>query len=156
MGAAVGRVFTARTWATMLACLAAQWCWAQEDALAALALESRPPSLSLNLSTPLGAPPGQAGAVPLDLGLRWRQPLASDQHVDVTTWQRVSSPADALTLVRSRETVYGARVEMKLAGGNRAASKADNGFLGLQLDSGSRIMLRRKDGNPTLYYRSRF
>jgi hypothetical protein len=158
MGAAAARRLEALA---LLAGVACSQAWAQVDepawvAAAPLAMEARAvPSLALDLSTPVGAPPGQGGTQPLDLGLRWRQPLRNEQHVDITAWQRMSSPPDALTLVRSREPVYGARVEMKISG-RRSGFMADHGFLGLQLDSGSRIMLRRKDGNPTLYYRSRF
>ena len=33
---------------------------------------------------------------------------------------------------------------------------AQRGFIGFQLESGSRITVRRSDGKPMLYYRSNF
>ena len=33
---------------------------------------------------------------------------------------------------------------------------AERGFLGLQLESGARITVRRSGGKPMLYYRSKF
>ena len=74
--------------------------------------------------------------------------------MDVTAWRR-ATPPDPLYLARSREPVYGARVEMNLKpSGTRFV--ATHRFVGLQLDSGDRILLKRTDGNATLYYRTRF
>ncbi|OYU72802.1 MAG: hypothetical protein CFE45_39080, partial [Burkholderiales bacterium PBB5] len=86
-----------------------------------------------------------ASAQPLDLGVQWRQPLLKDRHVDITAWRRMTPEPDALTLIRQREPVYGARVEINLQGKKRGLV-ADRRFIGLQLDSGARITLRRKDG----------
>jgi hypothetical protein len=146
----------------VLGCLAAvPWGWALDPA-AAMAAAAAPaslaeakaaPSLALDLSPAIGAPPGRGGAKPLDLGLRWRQPVASEQHVDVTAWRRTDPPA--FPLAHSREPVYGARVEMNLKP-SRTRFVATHRFVGLQLESGDRILLRRSDGNATLYYRTRF
>jgi hypothetical protein len=46
-------------------------------------------------------------------------------------------------------------VEMQLAG-SRSAFVAEHGFVGLQLDGGARITLRRSGGRPMVYYRTRF
>lgn len=160
MGAAAGRVTASCAWA-FAGCLAAPACWALDPAAAtapaalAIAEAKAGPSLGMDLSPAIGAPTLRNGAQPLDLGLRWRQPVASEQHVDVTAWRRTEAPPDAYSLARSREPVYGARVEMNLKP-SKARFVATHRFIGLQLDSGDRILLRRTDGNATLYYRTRF
>ncbi len=158
MGAASGRVTAVHVMA-VAGCLAAPACWAL-DPLQALAsqaqADARPsPPLSLDLTPAIGAAPAPSGAKPLDLGLRWRQPLASEQHVDITAWRRTEGRAENPALARHREAVYGARVEMNLKP-SKARFVATHRFVGLQLDSGDRILLRRTDGNATLYYRTRF
>jgi hypothetical protein len=90
----------------------------------------------------------------VDLGLRWRQVVLSNQ-VDVTAWRRMNSDQDAYSLIQQRQPVYGARVEMKLDGGKSVLSTA-GGFLGFQLESGAKIAVKRKDGRPMVYYRTSF
>ncbi|MDP3760029.1 MAG: hypothetical protein Q8R01_05885 [Ramlibacter sp.] len=100
--------------------------------------------------------PRNASPTSVDLGLHWRHALDGNYRIDVTAWRRVM-PADALTLVQTREPTYGARVEMRIG---RSAPKsglvADRGFVGLQLESGARVTLKRSGGKPMLYYRSKF
>ncbi len=92
----------------------------------------------------------------MDLGVHWRYTLDSHYRVDVTAWRRII-PADALTLVQTREPSYGARVEMRLGGGMpKGGLVAERGFLGLQLESGARVTLKRSGGKPMVYYRSKF
>lgn len=112
------------------------------------------PRLSLATPTPLPSssiPPGQ------DVGLQFRQALAGGGSIDVTAWRRVQqqpAPPDALSLIEQREPYYGARVEMRLKPSKGLVTEFKS--LGVQLDNGARIMLRRKNGAPTLYYRSEF
>jgi len=91
----------------------------------------------------------------VDLGLHYRYTLDSNYRVDVTAWRRLM-PADALTMVQTREPMYGARVEMQLGGGGRSGLVADHRFLGLQLESGARLSLKRRNGGPMVYYRQKF
>lgn len=92
----------------------------------------------------------------LDLGLRWRYTLDGNYRIDVTAWRRLMPP-DALTLVQTREPSYGARVEMSLGGGlPKSGLVADRGFVGLQLESGARVTLKRSGGKPMIYYRTKF
>lgn len=102
---------------------------------------------------------GPAGLAPntpaIDLGLRWRYITGSNGQVDVSAWRRMP-PSDALSLVQTREANYGARVEMRVAPVAKPGFVADHGFLGLQLESGARITLRRNGGKPMMYYRSTF
>jgi hypothetical protein len=151
-------------------------CWSQDTAFLGLdvapstadqvqALQSQAspvmPRVSLTLGTPIVAPgglasaAGAAGGQALDLGVQWRQPVLTGRHVDITAWRRMTPEGDALTMIQQRDPVYGARVEINLQGRKRGLV-ADRRFIGLQLDSGARITLRRKDGNPVLYYRSQF
>lgn len=178
MEAAIGRRFTAvqsagntlRYTACVAALLTAP-CWADDAAIASFDLADSaseqlqelgfPPSttpqprLSLTLGTPMVLPGMGAGPQALDLGVQWRQPVIQDRHVDITAWRRITPQPDALTLIRQREPVYGARVEFNLKAKKRGLV-ADRRFIGLQLDSGARITIRRKNGNPVLYYRAQF
>jgi len=91
----------------------------------------------------------------MDLGLRWRQVVYSKQ-VDVTAWRRMTTDDDAYSLIQLRQPVYGARVEMKLDNGKSPLVNMTGGFLGLQLESGAKITVKRKDGRPMVYYRTSF
>ena len=99
---------------------------------------------------PYGLQPNRPG---VDLGLRW-SPRLQNQQIDITAWRRMSID-DAYSLVQQQQPVYGARVEMNLA-----SSKSSFGFvrgiLGLQLESGARISVKRKYGGPMIYYRTTF
>jgi hypothetical protein len=93
----------------------------------------------------------------VDLGVRWTQRLNSHQHIDLTAWRRMSMDQDAYSLIqRQQQPVYGARVEMNLAAGRKSGLAADLGFVGLQLESGARISIKRKNGGPMVYYRTSF
>jgi hypothetical protein len=109
--------------------------------------------LSLTATPPLNTFGSTAAGI--DVGLQWRQPLPNNQVIDITAWRRVHQQPDALTLIEQREPLYGARVEMKIAP-RRSGFTTDYKFIGLQLDSGAKIGLRRKDGRPTIYYRAQF
>lgn len=90
-----------------------------------------------------------------DVGLQWRQPIGSNRTIDITAWKRlVQRERDALTLIDERTPIYGARLEMRITARKSFATELK--AIGLQLDNGAKIMLRRKDGNPTLYYRQQF
>lgn len=100
--------------------------------------------------------PRPPSSTSLDLGVHWRYTLDGNYRLDVRAWRRVLPP-DALTLVELREPSYGARVEMQLGrGALRSGFVADRGFLGLQLESGARVTLRRSGGKPMVYYRTKF
>ncbi len=114
--------------------------------------------LSVGMTSPQGysfSAGGPIGGPSVDLGLRWRYTLDTNYRVDVIAWRRLM-PADALTLVQLHEPSYGARVEMQIGSSPKSRFVADRGFLGLQLESGARVSLRRSGGKPMLYYRTRF
>ncbi len=121
-----------------------------------VSLVDRPhvPPLALAVLPSLpSALPGQSGH---DIGLNWRTRLADDRVIDITAWRRVpQQPFNAISQIRQRDLLYGARVEMKLTPA-RSRFATELRAIGLQLDNGARILLRRKDGNPTLYYRMQF
>jgi hypothetical protein len=104
-----------------------------------------------NRSPLLGLQPARTS---VDFGLRWSQRVQSSQ-IDITAWRRMSSDEDAYTLAQSREPVYGARVELNLSP-SKGPLSLDGGFIGMQLESGARISIKRKDGGPMLYYRTSF
>jgi hypothetical protein len=96
------------------------------------------------------APPGPSA----DVGLRWRSAAPGNYRVEVSAWRHLATP-DALEMVLQRQATYGARVEMQLPSA-RSSLVADHGFLGMQLESGARITIRRKEHVPMLYYRNQF
>lgn len=99
---------------------------------------------------------GAADSMPgVNLGLQYRYVFDNSRRIDITAWREMGRPNDALALVQSRDAGYGARVEMQLAG-SRSPLVAERGFVGMQLDGGARIALRRSGGKPMLYYRNQF
>jgi hypothetical protein len=102
---------------------------------------------------------GLTAATPpsVDVGLHLRHTFDSSYRVDVTAWRRVAmQPQDAWSLVHLREPTYGARVELNLTPQQRKGFVAERGFVGMQLDNGGRISIRRKHGGPMIYYRTKF
>ncbi len=95
------------------------------------------------------------GLTGVNLGLQWRYVFDNNRRIDITAWREMGRPNDALALVQSRDAGYGARVEMQLAGSS-SPLVADRGFVGVQLDGGARITLRRSGGRPMVYYRNKF
>jgi hypothetical protein len=93
----------------------------------------------------------------VDVGLRWTHRL-SHKQLDITAWKRMTNDDDALSLIQAKQQpVYGARIEMNLKSSARKSGLAlDKGFIGVQLDSGARITIRRKNGGPMVYYRTTF
>lgn len=93
----------------------------------------------------------------VDFGLHWRVTLDSNYRFDVTAYKRVPN-ADAMSLIESRDPGYGARVELGMGAfsGRSKGFVADRGFLGLQLESGARVTVKRKFGGPMFYYRNTF
>lgn len=89
----------------------------------------------------------------VDLGLRF-SPRVQNQQIDIMAWRRMSAEDDAYSLVQ-RQPVYGARVEMNLSG-SKSSFGFVRGFLGLQLEGGARISVKRKNGGPMVYYRTTF
>jgi len=112
----------------------------------------------VGLTTPRSGPGLQAPAPGgVDLGLRWTHRLLGQQQIDVTAWRRMNAEHDAYTMTLLRDPpVYGARVELDLTPVRKAGLATDRGFLGLQLQSGARISIKRKNGGPMVYYRTSF
>lgn len=152
-----------------LATLAAAQAWALDpapalDAQLRFSLQPETTKRSEGLGLVMGTTGSVSRTVPgfnpnslprLDLGLQWRYTLDGNYHFNIAAWrQGVNTDTPGLAL--PREPVYGARVEMQLFGGSRSGFVADYGFIGLQFETGTRLMLRRKDGVPTLYLRTSF
>lgn len=92
----------------------------------------------------------------LDVGVQWRQHLAGSRQIDVTAWRRMAAPPDAYEQAQLREPVYGARVEMNVNAKPKSGLLASTGFVGMQLQGGARISIKRKNGGPMVYYRTSF
>jgi hypothetical protein len=122
------------------------------------------PSTSPNLGAVVGMSgfsPRQAQALGLqpvrpsvDLGVRYSHRLQSHQ-VDITAWRRMRADDELPVAAQMRQPVYGARVEMNLAP-SRAPVTISGGFIGVQLEGGANIAVKRNNGHPMLYYRSSF
>ncbi|WP_135265547.1 hypothetical protein [Ramlibacter henchirensis] len=138
--------FSPIRWGAMALALVAGTCAAQPG-------EPPPAQLSLSLMPQIASQrPGPGGD---DIGLIFRRPLGSDRTIDITAWRRVPPrQPDALSMIQDREPMYGARLEMRITARKSFATELK--AIGLQLDNGAKIMLRRKDGNPTIYYRQQF
>lgn len=130
-------------------------------------LPDRPSAVGLTLgmsgfnpAQPMGSPTGPAWnavAQPaFDVGLHWRHTLSSDYRLDITAWRRMSSPVHDLALGTSHEPTYGARVELNLKPARKTGLVADLRFIGVQLQGGGRITVKRKNGRPMVYYRTSF
>lgn len=107
---------------------------------------SSPPSATAAAATPQGLQPRTA----VDMGLRYTQ-----GQVDVTGWRRMNAAEGAQAVVDPMEPVYGARVEMNL-GSRKGPFAFEKGFLGLQMEGGGRITVKRKNGGAMVYYRNNF
>lgn len=123
-----------------------------------------PPRKSIGLAVgmsgfqpaPAALGPNNTPATNVDVGMHWRHGGEGNYQVDVTAWRRMTQQVDAYTMIQQRqEPTYMARVELNLSG-KQSGFVADRGFLGLQLESGARISLRRKNGGAMLYYRAKF
>lgn len=92
----------------------------------------------------------------LDLGLSWRYTAGGGQRFDVTAYRRMPQ-RDALSMVQSRDPSYGARFEMALGTPQlRKGFVTPHAFIGLQLESGARLTVKRSGGVPMIYYRNKF
>lgn len=101
--------------------------------------------------------PWATGLSTLDFGIHWRFTFDSNYRFDVTAYRRVPN-SDAISLIESRDPSYGARLELGLGSiqGRSKGFVADRGFLGVQLESGARVTVKRSGGRPMLYYRNTF
>jgi hypothetical protein len=108
-------------------------------------------------ATPTGAGLVATAPATVDLGLTWRHTMDNNQRIDITAWRRMATQPDAFTLVQQQtQPLYGARVEMNLNQGRKSGLVADRGFLGLQLEGGARISVKKKNGGQMVYYRTKF
>jgi len=122
--------------------------------------------LSLGMNTPSAAATALAQThasvqpTSLDLGMRWRSRLESGRRLDIAAWARApqwSQPQDAMNLIwQSRQPVYGTRVEVQWASSRTRGLVPEFGAIGVQLQGGSRLVLRARKGGPMLYYRAKF
>lgn len=108
---------------------------------------------------PQSPAPGLASGAPptVDVGLHWRHTLDSSRRIGVTAFRTLPQASSDPIALADRGPAYGARVELDLNKGKpEKAAFADKGLVGVQLDNGGRISLRRKHGGPMIYYRNTF
>lgn len=126
-----------------------------------LGLTSAVPTAGAQAGNAAGNFNGPATPTSLDLGVRWRSRLDSGRHLDVSAWaqtpQLAQSSPDAMGLIwQQQQPVYGTRVEMQWASSKTRGLVPEFGAIGVQLQGGSRLVLRARKGGPMLYYRAKF
>jgi hypothetical protein len=111
-----------------------------------------------NFTPRAGLPPGGLAAprAAMDVGLHYRHMLPSQGQIDVAAWRRMAPQQDAYSMVQMSDPVYGARVEMRLKPANPTGFNFDSGLIGMQLQGGAKISIKRKNGGPMIYYRNTF
>lgn len=149
----------ARRSAMVMAALAAWMAHAIADDAPQVVAMAEAAGPRLSLVTPQPLPSSQIPAGGQDVGLQWRQAIGRAGHaIDIMAWRRMSGPSapqpDALSLIQQRDPQYGGRVELRLTPDRGVVT--DIKAIGMQLDGGGKLMLRRKNGGPQLYYRSQF
>ena len=101
-----------------------------------------------------------AALLGMDMGVRWRSQLDVRRQLDVAAWARAPQNArtpDAMQLIwLAQQPSYGTRVEMQWSSSRTAGLVPEFGAVGVQLESGSRLVVRAKRGKPMLYYRAKF
>lgn len=112
-----------------------------------------------NFSAPGALANSIAGSSPqptlqLDLGVRWRSQLQRGRHLDVSAWAQTP---DAMGLIwQTQPPTYGTRVEVQWASSRTRGLMPEFGAIGVQLQGGSRLVLRARKGGPMVYYRAKF
>jgi hypothetical protein len=119
-------------------------------------------TLGLSAPTPFASAPfapmatgtGSQSAPQLDLGLRWRSELQRGRHLDVSAWAQ--APDAASQIWQTQSASYGTRVEVQWASSRTRGLMPEFGAIGVQLQGGSKLVLRARKGGPMLYYRAKF
>ena len=126
-----------------------------------LGVTSAAPSASA-LANTSGNFNGPATPTSLDLGVRWRSRLDSGRQLDVSAWAQTprfaAQSPDAMGLIwqQQQQPVYGTRVEVQWASSRTRGLVPEFGAIGVQLQGGSKLVLRARKGGPMLYYRAKF
>lgn len=120
--------------------------------------------LSLGMNAPASAA-GSAGAdatmpASMDLGVRWRSQRETGPQLDISAWARTpqaTPTTTAIAMIRDeQQLLYGTRVEVQWESSKTRGFAPEFGAIGMQLQGGSRLLLRARKGGPMLYYRSKF
>lgn len=131
--------------------------WLSQDASNRFGLTlglSAPTALT---STPFNAMVSGTASQPLpqlDLGLRWRSELPRGHYLDVSAWAQAPNVGSQILLIEP--PTFGTRVELQWDSAPTRARVPEFGAIGIQLQGGSRLVLRARKGGPMLYYRAKF
>lgn len=115
---------------------------------------SAPTAFTSAPSSAMATGPASQPAPQLDLGLRWRSELQRGRHLDVSAWAQ--APDAASQIWQTQPPSYGTRVEVQWASSRTRGLVPEFGAVGVQLQGGSRLVLRARKGGPMLYYRAKF
>jgi hypothetical protein len=100
---------------------------------------------------------GNGNISTVDLGVRWRSAPVNQRRIDIAAFRQVNQPQDAYSMVNSAgQPMYSARVEMQFQSARFGGLTPELGAIGMQLNSGGKVVLRTKRGGPMLYYRAKF
>ncbi|WP_157267650.1 hypothetical protein [Azohydromonas aeria] len=93
-----------------------------------------------------------------EVGVRWRSPLDNNQRLDLSAWRSLGAdagPADTPG-AGPAPTLVSTRIELQFVAPRSTASLSENGALGVQLSSDSKLSMRIRRGGPVVYYRMQF
>jgi len=119
-------------------------------------------SVGLTLTVPSTTAPTKP--LILDLGVRWRSAWGNNLRMEFSAWGHPLQPFastpnthDAMGMIHQRDTAgYGTRMELQWSNAPTRGLLPEHGAIGMQLQGGSRVVLRAKRGGPMVYFRSRF
>lgn len=90
-----------------------------------------------------------------DLSLRWRTVLPGGEWLHVSAWHALV-PASAAAGLASSAPTMGTRLELHLKPAPVFGFMAEARAIGLQLDGGAKITLKRRNGGLMVQYRMQF
>lgn len=116
--------------------------------------------LGTSWMTPAGAESNAFTQWAPQLGVHWRGALTGRWQLQLSGWAGLAS-ADAATPgaidgSRWNRGAYTAQVEVQWQSARWRGLIPEFGAVGVQLQGGSRLMLRARHGGPMVYYRARF
>jgi len=117
-------------------------------------------SLGMQTTRFVQLPDGTGGAPTLwgpQLGVHWTAGLSGRRQVRFSGWTDLSPMGDGADQgFRGGLVTYTAQVQVQWQSARYGGLVPEYGAIGVQLQGGSRLLLRARHGGPMIYYRMRF